>query len=438
MKKMIRMIAAAAVLFAAVILGFNIVFERLHEQQLSDRNVVVNRINSSITTAYAEGSSPDEFIADSSAQWSADFGERAPESATFIPLTGSSGSVFFTDADERSAVCGLYGADGTLAGLVEYRFADTSFAAVRLCVNIALILGFVLAAVFIAGTYIKIIMPFRRLSEYPERLARLRDIQKLPESKSRFFGKYVWGMNMLTDVLAANSRRIHALEGEHQRLVTSIAHGVKTPVANIRLYTDAVRTGLYTDAGANADIADKIDKNAEKIQSLAEELMSAANASLDGCDIEMKPFCLSELADLVRSEYTDRMKLLHIPFTVECKGSPVLESDIYALYRAVNQLLENALKYGDGTGITVQMMKQDDGFSISVRSRGELLPENELPYVFRSYWRGSNAADKSGSGIGLYVVHETARALGGSAHVRRIEESSEMEFVIFLEAQPSV
>lgn len=435
MKKMIRMVIVAAVLFAAVMVGFNAAFDRMYERQLGDRNVVVNRINSSIGSAYAEGGSPEDFIADSFAQWSADFGERAPESVRFIPLSDS-GSDFYADTGERCAVCGLYGEDGTLAGLVEYRFADTSFDKVRLCVNIAMCAGFTLVALFIAGTYIKIIMPFRRLSEYPEKLARLRDIQKLPESKSRFFGKYVWGMNMLTDVLAANSRRIHALEGEHQRLVTSIAHGVKTPVANIRLYTDAVRTGLYTEAGATAEIADKIDKNAEKIQSLAEELMSAADASLDGYDIEIKSFCLSELAELVRSEYTDRMKLLHIPFTVECKGAPVLESDKYALYRAVNQLLENALKYGDGTGITVQMMKQDEGFSISVRSRGDLLPENELPYVFRSYWRGSNAADKSGSGIGLYVVHETAKALGGSVHARRIGETSEMEFVIFLEAQP--
>ena len=110
-----------------------------------------------------------------------------------------------------------------------------------------------------------------------------------------------------------------------------------------------------------------------------------------------------------------------------------MESDKYALYRAVSQLLENALKYGDGSGITVKLMKQDEAFSISVRDKGELLPENELPYVFRSYWRGSNAADKNGCGIGLYVVHETAKALGGSVHVRRIEETSEMEFVIYIE-----
>ncbi len=433
MKKLIRMIIAAAVLFAAVLLGFNAVCDRLADRQLSDRNITVNRINHSIGMVFTEsGTPPEDIISGSLEQWRREYGNSAPETVRFIPLTDD-GTEFYAAAAKRYAVCSLYDRDGRLAGLVEYRFADSSSGTLRLIVNIALIAGFVIAAVFLAGTYVKIIMPFRKLSEYPERLARLRDIQKLPESRSRFFGKYVWGMNMLTDVLAASSRRIHELEGEHQKLVTSIAHGVKTPVANIRLYSDALRTELYPGQGSTADIAEKIDQNAGKIQSLAGELMAASDASFDGCGIETAPFYLGELADLVRSEFADRMELLRVPFTVECEGSPLLESDKYALYRAVSQLLENALKYGDGSGISVRMMKQDDGFSIAVRSKGGLLPENELPYVFRSYWRGSNAAGRDGSGIGLYVVHETAKALGGSAHARRIEETSEMEFVIFLE-----
>ena len=140
---------------------------------------------------------------------------------------------------------------------------------------------------------------------------------------------------------------------------------------------------------------------------------------------------VKELADPIRSEFIDRMELKRIPFTVECRSEGMLVSDKYALYRAVSQLLENAVKYGDGGGIRVELMRHDDGFSISVRNRGELLPEKELPYVFRSYWRGSNAAPE-GSGIGLYVVHETVKALGGTVYARRIEETSEMEFVIFL------
>ena len=433
MKKFIRTLIIITAVFMALTIGFNTGFKTISKKQIKNRNVTVNRINREISDAAAGNSaSPEELISNRTEQWKKTYGSSTPESIVFIPIK-SSDSVFYTSVDKRCAVCSIYDKNDNIAGFVKYTYSDDIFERIRLAVNIMLGVCFLLIIGAVLFIHFAVFKPFRRLSEYPEKLARLRDIQKLPESKSRYFGKYIWGMNMLTDVLAASSHRIHMLEGQHQKLVSSIAHGVKTPVANIRLYTDAVRTGLYSDTGMTSEIADKIDRNTAKIESMATELMTASEATNDGYDIEKSLFPLSELADLIRSEYTDRMALLRIPFTVECEGSPVMESDKYALYRAVSQLLENALKYGDGSGITVKLMKQDEAFSISVRDKGELLPENELPYVFRSYWRGSNAAEKSGCGIGLYVVHETAKALGGSVHVRRIEETSEMEFVIFIE-----
>lgn len=433
MKKLIRTLVIMTAVFTALIIGFNIGFRKVMDEQLKSFNVTINRINREISDAAAESeASPEKIIADRTEQWKKTYGSSVPESIVFIPLNNSD-RVFYAAVDKRCAVCSIYGKDEQLAGFVKYTCSDSIFQRIKLAVNIMLAVCFALLTGAVLFIHFAVFKPFRRLSEYPERLARLRDIQKLPETKSRYFGKYIWGMNMLTDVLAASSHRIHILEGEHQKLVSSIAHGVKTPVANIRLYTDAVRTGLYSDTGMSSDIADKIDSNTAKIESMAAELMTASEATNDGYDFEKSLFPLSELADLIRSEYTDRMALLRIPFTVECEGSPIMESDKYALYRAVSQLLENALKYGDGSGITVKLMKQDEAFCISVRDKGELLSENELPYVFRSYWRGSNAADKSGCGIGLYVVHETAKALGGSVHVRRIEETSEMEFMIYIE-----
>ena len=433
MKKLICTLVIMTAVFTALIIGFNIGFRKVMDEQLKSFNVTINRINREISDAAAESeASPEKIIADRTEQWKKTYGSSVPESIVFIPLNNSD-RVFYAAVDKRCAVCSIYGKDEQLAGFVKYTCSDSIFQRIKLAVNIMLAVCFALLTGAVLFIHFAVFKPFRRLSEYPERLARLRDIQKLPETKSRYFGKYIWGMNMLTDVLAASSHRIHILEGEHQKLVSSIAHGVKTPVANIRLYTDAVRTGLYSDTGMSSDIADKIDSNTAKIESMAAELMTASEATNDGYDFEKSLFPLSELADLIRSEYTDRMALLRIPFTVECEGSPIMESDKYALYRAVSQLLENALKYGDGSGITVKLMKQDEAFCISVRDKGELLSENALPYVFRSYWRGSNAADKSGCGIGLYVVHETAKALGGSVHVRRIEETSEMEFVIFIE-----
>ena len=286
MKKVIRTLMIITAVFAVLIIGFNIGFGNVMRNQLKSRNVAVNRINQEISDAAAESeASPSEIISDRKAEWQNTYGNSAPESIVFIPIT-SSDSVFYTSVDKRCAVCSIYGKDGKLTGFVQYAYSDDIFQRIKLAVNIMLIVCFALLTGAVLFIHFAVFKPFRRLSDYPERLARLRDIQKLPESKSRYFGKYIWGMNMLTDVLAASSHRIHILEGEHQKLVSSIAHGVKTPVANIRLYTDAVRTGLYSDTGMSSEIADKIDSNTAKIESMAAELMTASEVTNDGYDIE--------------------------------------------------------------------------------------------------------------------------------------------------------
>lgn len=420
----------ALILFTAD-LSFNAACRKITAQRITSRNVAVNRINSEINAAVSAGSSPGTIIQDNMGKWSELYGKDMPDDIVFVSADKNSG-VFRTSAENSCAVCAVYGSDGDIAGFAEYTYRNASSDIVLAAGNIAFLVCFLLIAAAMTYIWFALILPFRKLSDYPERLAKLRDIQKLPESRSRFFGKYIWGMNMLSDVLTSSSNRIHMLEGEHQKLVTSIAHGVKTPVTNIRLYTDAVRSGIYTDKGMTDDIAEKIDRNAEKIADMAAELMAASEASFDGYDITPERFQVSELAELIRSEFEDRMAINRIPFSVVCRTHTYIDSDKYALYRAVSQLLENAVKYGDGKSIAVTFIKQDDGLCISVRNTGELLPENELPYVFRSYWRGSNAAEKPGSGIGLYVVHETMKALNGSVHVRRIEQTQEMEFVLYI------
>lgn len=432
MKRLLCVLLLIAFLFAGGAAFFDIWYMKKANENLNSRNVTVNRINSELTGL--AGDSTDNYeavIAEQFADWQKRFGKTAPDKIKYIPMDGN--DIFRTTSGSSNIICAVYDKNGVISGLVEYTYRDRSSRTVFIIVNTVFAAAFLIVAAAMLYIWSAIIAPFKRLSDYPERLARLRDIQKLPESRSRFFGKYVWGMNMLSDVLASSSRRIHNLEGEHQKLITTIAHGVKTPLANIRLYTDAARTGLYSEQGMTEKIADRIDKNAAKVESMAAELMKASAASCGGYDIEISSFCMKELAKLIYTEFKDRMQLKRIPFSVECGTESIIESDKYALYRAVSQILENAVKYGDGNGIRVTLAKQDEGFSISVRNRGELLPEKELPYVFRSYWRGSNAEEKDGSGIGLYAVHEAVKSLGGTVHARRLEETSEMEFVIFLE-----
>ncbi|MBQ8967797.1 HAMP domain-containing sensor histidine kinase [Ruminococcus sp.] len=418
------------VCYLAAAAGFCLWY-KLRDSSSSYRNVAVNRINAELSEADEE---PCAVIEKQLPQWRHTYGDNCPDSIMFIPLDDS-GKVFLTADNNAFTVCALY-RSGKLAGAVQYGYVQTADDAVVYAALTAIGSCLLLTAAMGVYIYLNILKPFRELSDYPERLARLHTTGRLPESRSRFFGKYIWGMNMLADRLENDRRHIGRLEYQRQTLLASIAHGVKTPVANIRLYASAIMTGLYADTSTDADIARKIDDNAEKIGRMSAELLETAATSITDYEPDIQQFYLYELKELISNEFTDRLAIARVPFEISCTSDPIVNSDKWGIYRVIAQLIENACKYGDGKGISITMQPQDEGICISVRNSGRLLPEKELPYIFRSYWRGSNAEKTEGSGIGLFVAHEIVKKLGGSIQARRLEESSEMEFAVFIEEQP--
>lgn len=110
----------------------------------------------------------------------------------------------------------------------------------------------------------------------------------------------------------------------------------------------------------------------------------------------------------------------------------MIKSDKNGLCRILSQLMENAIKYGNGEGIFVNIRKDEEGYYISVRNKGKVLDKKELPFIFNSFWRGSNSEGIEGSGIGLFESFEIARRLDGEIYARADEGNSEMEFEVFL------
>ena len=66
--------------------------------------------------------------------------------------------------------------------------------------------------------------------------------------------------------------------------------------------------------------------------------------------------------------------------------------------------MENALKYGDGKQVELIFPEDDECVQIAVRNGGCTLGEDDLPHIFESFWRGANAENIRGSGLGLYLA----------------------------------
>ena len=95
----------------------------------------------------------------------------------------------------------------------------------------------------------------------------------------------------------------------------------------------------------------------------------------------------------------------------------LLSGDRDRLVEALQNLMENAIKYGDGKRITIRLSEEEDCKLITVENTGCTLEEKELTSLFDSFYRGSNAANVEGNGLGLYIVQNLMRKMDGDAFV---------------------
>ncbi len=93
----------------------------------------------------------------------------------------------------------------------------------------------------------------------------------------------------------------------------------------------------------------------------------------------------------------------------------VVEAHRERLSRAVNNLLDNAVKHGPAAG-PVEVRVAADG-SVTVRDHGPGIPEAERAHAFDRFWRGADARARPGSGLGLAIVRQVAESHGGSVSV---------------------
>jgi len=431
------MLLSIGIIFTAVNLGLRA--DRANTEK--SRNVIVNRLTYSMQQSFYVEPNMDEVIKKEYYDRLSELGREyrkheIPDAVFFVSVDSENQDLRLAEAnDKRMQV--IRNADGSNAGFLVFIYELSVYDNAILYVNGGIAVAALLLFAFVIFIQIKVIVPFSRMSAYPEKLSKGEINSKLPESKNRYFGKFVWGINMLSDKLSGDKKRINKLMKERQVMLTTIAHGIKTPVANIKLYASAIETGLYQEDGVpdekDALVAAKIDQNADEITALVKEMIETTATGMVDFQPNIGKFYVSEIREYIEKEYSNRFKALRIPYTVNCMTEALIESDKAGIIRILAQIMDNAVKYGDGSGIDITIEKQEEGFFFSVKNKGELISERELPYVFNSFWRGSNAEQIEGSGIGMFEAKRIARMLGGDIYAKRYEDSREMEFVLFIE-----
>ena len=262
----------------------------------------------------------------------------------------------------------------------------------------------VVIAAFIGWLFARrISRPIETLASTAETIAATQDLtHDIPAGGAGEVGTLVSSFNAMLAALRNSLSR-------QRQLVQDASHELRTPLTSLRANTELLQRPGLPDADRDAILAD-IRAEIDELTGLSSELSSLATDHR--ANEQAIPVNLVDVATEVVSRAQRRAS---IPVTLHTGPNTIVVARPHQLERAVSNLVDNAVKFANGTG-EVQVWVAD--MSVEVRDNGPGIPDADKPHVFDRFYRAVNTRSMPGSGLGLAIVSQCAEDNDGETFVR--------------------
>lgn len=230
-------------------------------------------------------------------------------------------------------------------------------------------------------------------------------------------GVFFWlGMAAVVALLWRMLRQEAVLEQQRQNFISAVTHELKTPIAGIRLSLETVLSGR-ADGESQRQFLRNALADAERLQNLVEKILELTRFASGVHRLNIQ---LSDLSQLVEEELMSaqvRAKARGVKLIPQIAPGVMVPHDGEGVAIILSNLLENAFKYASQSDPTVWVkLGVEEGQAVlEVKDNGIGIPPEELRKIFGVFYRGGDevARRTPGTGIGLFVAREIARAHGG-------------------------
>jgi two-component system, OmpR family, sensor histidine kinase BaeS len=204
---------------------------------------------------------------------------------------------------------------------------------------------------------------------------------------------------------------VAAQEQLRRDLAADIAHELRTPVAVLQANTEALLDGVVAHTPEQTA---SLHEEVLRLGRMVEDLQTLAAAEAAALQLSLRPCDLAQIAAAAAEDWEASFAAARISFQRELEPTPVL-ADPGRLHQVIANLLSNALKFTPSGGRVQMLLSQAGGQArLEVRDTGPGISAEDQPLVFDRLWRGAQAAQITGSGIGLAVAAELTRGHQGT------------------------
>jgi signal transduction histidine kinase len=207
----------------------------------------------------------------------------------------------------------------------------------------------------------------------------------------------------------------------HERaFVADASHELRTPLAILRTELELALAKGRSPEELRAALASAAEET-DRLTQLSEDLLTIAQTERGELPLRLAHLDLVKTLDGIERRFARRAQERGRRIEVSAPASLILTADRLRLDQAIGSMVDNALRYGDGT-IRLVASAENGAVEIHVHDQGGGFPEDFLGRAFERFSRASSSARDGGSGLGLAIVQTVARAHGGEAHAGNRED----------------
>ena len=233
------------------------------------------------------------------------------------------------------------------------------------------------------------------------------------------------------------ARDLEQLEELTQGFIGNVSHEFKTPMTTISGFVDGMLDGTIPP-DQQKKYLHIISEEVKRLSRMTMSMLAAAKIQSGELIISPVPFDFSEMASQILLSFEQKITAKNIEVDADLADRLMVMGDRDHVFRAVYNLVDNAVKFiNEGGTLRVTAYPAGAFCEFSISNTGEGIAPEDIPHVFDRFYKTdrSRSRDRSGAGLGLYIVKNIINLHGGDISVR--SDGGETEFSFTLPLAPA-
>lgn len=270
----------------------------------------------------------------------------------------------------------------------------------------------ILCLITVISCYTYVNREFNRISHIIGSFLNKKTIEETDVADTRE-SKLISQLKQLLMITEHDTRMSREEKESVTRLISDLSHQLKTPLANMKMYTELLKEDNLSEEEKKEFIV-RTSEQTVKMEWLLNNLFKASRLETGIIDFDASYTCVKDtIADGISAVYGQAEKK-NIKITLEACEDKLLYHNRKWTAEAISNILENAIKYSSlDSNITLTVLPMELYTRIKIKDQGIGISEEEYNLIFKRFYRSKKVEQKEGNGLGLYLSQLILSKQGG-------------------------